>query len=106
MSNDAPVRVGAQASITSPVVLGFDHEKWRFQPTTRLTGDNAEAIQPASFSDTRTEAPEDIVGPFITGTLVTAGIAYPWGFYLFAVVAVFGFAAMAIVPKVVSAAGR
>ncbi|MGO1360700.1 MAG: MFS transporter [Brevibacterium aurantiacum] len=47
-----------------------------------------------------------IVGPFITGTLVTAGIAYPWGFYLFAVVAVFGFAAMAIVPKVVSAAGR
>ncbi|MGO2032988.1 MAG: MFS transporter, partial [Brevibacterium aurantiacum] len=28
-----------------------------------------------------------IVGPFITGTLVTAGIAYPWGFYLFAVVA-------------------
>lgn len=47
-----------------------------------------------------------IVGPFITGTLVTAGIAYPWGFYLFAVVAVFGFAAMAIVPKVVDAAGR
>ncbi|WP_210604743.1 MFS transporter [Brevibacterium oceani] len=40
-----------------------------------------------------------IVGPFITGALVTAGIAYPWGFYLFAVVAVFGFAAMAIVPK-------
>ena len=49
-----------------------------------------------------------IVGPFITGTLVTAGIAYPWGFYLFAVavVAVFGFVAMAIVPKAVNAAGR
>ncbi|MDN6528017.1 MAG: aromatic acid/H+ symport family MFS transporter [Brevibacterium sp.] len=47
-----------------------------------------------------------IVGPFITGTLVTAGIAYPWGFYLFAVVAVFGFAAMAIVPKAVDHAGR
>ncbi|MGO2576550.1 MAG: MFS transporter [Brevibacterium aurantiacum] len=47
-----------------------------------------------------------IVGPFITGTLVTAGIAYPWGFYLFAVVAVLGFAAMVIVPKAVSAAGR
>ncbi|SMX74974.1 ExeM/NucH family extracellular endonuclease [Brevibacterium antiquum] len=62
VSNDAPVRVGAQATITSPVVLGFDHQKWRFQPTTRLTGDNAEAIQPASFADTRTEAPEDIGG--------------------------------------------
>ncbi|MCF2589226.1 MFS transporter [Brevibacterium sp. UCMA 11752] len=47
-----------------------------------------------------------IVGPFITGTLVTAGIAYPWGFYLFAVVAVLGFAAMVIVPKAVDAAGR
>ncbi len=43
-----------------------------------------------------------IVGPFITGTLVAAGIAYPWGFYLFAFVAVLGFAAMAIVPKAVS----
>ena len=62
VSNDAPVRVGASATMTSPVVLGFDHEKWRFQPTTRLTGDNAEAIQPASFSDTRTEAPEDVGG--------------------------------------------
>ena len=40
-----------------------------------------------------------IVGPFITGALVTAGIAYPWGFYLFALVAVLGFAAMAIVPR-------
>ena len=40
-----------------------------------------------------------IVGPFITGALVTAGIAYPWGFYLFSAVAVLGFAAMVIVPK-------
>ncbi|WP_193071643.1 MFS transporter [Brevibacterium sp. FME37] len=47
-----------------------------------------------------------IVGPFITGTLVTAGIAYPWGFYLFAVVAVLGFVAMVIVPKAVDPAGR
>ena len=44
-----------------------------------------------------------IVGPFITGTLVAAGIAYPWGFYLFAFVAVLGFLAMAIVPAVVDA---
>lgn len=40
-----------------------------------------------------------IVGPFITGALVTAGIAYPWGFYLFSVVAVLGFASMVIVPR-------
>lgn len=47
-----------------------------------------------------------ILGPFITGTLVVAGIAYPWGFYLFAVVALLGFAAMVIVPKAVSADGK
>lgn len=41
-----------------------------------------------------------IVGPFITGGLVTFGLAYPWGFYVFAVVAVFAFAAMALVPSV------
>jgi predicted extracellular nuclease len=62
LSQDEPVRVGAQANFTSPVVLGFDHEKWRFQPTTRLTGDNAEAVQPTSFTDTRTEAPEAVGG--------------------------------------------
>ena len=28
-----------------------------------------------------------IVGPFLGGALVTAGIAYPWGFYAFAVAA-------------------
>ena len=62
LSKEDPVRVGAQASFTSPVVLGFDHEKWRFQPTTRLTGDNVEAVQPTSFTDTRTETPEAVGG--------------------------------------------
>lgn len=62
LSKEDPVRVGAQANFTSPVVLGFDHEKWRFQPTTRLTGDNAEAVQPTTFTDTRTEAPEAVGG--------------------------------------------
>ncbi|GLY69532.1 MFS transporter [Amycolatopsis taiwanensis] len=40
-----------------------------------------------------------IVGPFVTGALVTAGIAYPWGFWLFAVVAVLGLGAMLVVPR-------
>src|SRR5699024_10641834 len=40
-----------------------------------------------------------IVGPSITGALVTAGIAYAGGFYLFSAVAVLGFAAMVIVPR-------
>lgn len=43
-----------------------------------------------------------IVGPMITGALVIAGIAYPWGFYFFAIVAVLGMLAIAIVPRYVA----
>ncbi|WP_431928684.1 MFS transporter [Amycolatopsis tucumanensis] len=35
-----------------------------------------------------------ILGPFVTGALVTAGVAYPWGFYFFAVVAALGLCAI------------
>ncbi|HYP45603.1 MAG TPA: aromatic acid/H+ symport family MFS transporter [Propionibacteriaceae bacterium] len=40
-----------------------------------------------------------ITGPFLTGLLLTAGIAYPWGFYLFAVVALIGAIAVAVVNR-------
>ena len=39
-----------------------------------------------------------IVGPSLAGALVTAGIAYPWGFYVFAVAALLAVAALAVVP--------
>ena len=39
-----------------------------------------------------------IVGPFLGGALVTAGIAYPWGFYAFATAAVLAVVALATVP--------
>lgn len=39
-----------------------------------------------------------ILGPSITGALVTAGIAYPWGFYVFAIAAVIAALALTIVP--------
>jgi AAHS family benzoate transporter-like MFS transporter len=38
-----------------------------------------------------------IVGPVITGALVTAGVAFPWGFYVFAVVGVLGALAFSVV---------
>ncbi|MEU6476448.1 aromatic acid/H+ symport family MFS transporter [Streptomyces sp. NPDC047017] len=41
-----------------------------------------------------------IVGPSVAGALVTAGIGHPWGFYFFAAVAVFGFAAVLVLPRV------
>ncbi|HWM75401.1 MAG TPA: aromatic acid/H+ symport family MFS transporter [Nocardioides sp.] len=39
-----------------------------------------------------------IVGPSIGGAMVTAGIAYPWGFYAFAVAALLAVVALATVP--------
>jgi MFS transporter, AAHS family, benzoate transport protein len=39
-----------------------------------------------------------IVGPSITGALVTAGVGYPWGFYFFAIVAVLAVFAISVVP--------
>jgi len=39
-----------------------------------------------------------IVGPFLGGALVTAGIAYPWGFYAFAIAAVLAVVALSTVP--------
>jgi MFS family permease len=39
-----------------------------------------------------------ILGPTVTGTLVSAGIAYPWGFYVFAVAAALAVLALLIVP--------
>ncbi len=39
-----------------------------------------------------------IVGPFLGGALVTAGIAYPWGFYAFALAALLAVGALATVP--------
>lgn len=39
-----------------------------------------------------------IVGPFLGGALVSLGVAYPWGFYAFALAAVLAVAALATVP--------
>lgn len=39
-----------------------------------------------------------IVGPAITGTLVSAGLAYPGGFYVFAATALIAVGALAVIP--------
>lgn len=46
-----------------------------------------------------------IVGPSVTGALVTAGIGHPWGFYFFALVAVLGCAAVLTLPRATAKAG-
>jgi MFS family permease len=47
-----------------------------------------------------------ILGPAVTGALVAAGIAYPWGFYVFAAAAVLAVLALAFVPQTTAATTR
>ena len=63
-----PVRVGASVTFTGPVVLDYRYSAWSFQPQTQLTGENADAVQPATFEDTRTAAPEDVGGDLQVAT--------------------------------------
>ena len=44
-----------------------------------------------------------ILGPAVTGTLVTLGLAYPGGFYVFAATALIAVAALSIVPTRIAA---
>jgi MFS family permease len=44
-----------------------------------------------------------IMGPAVTGTLVAANIAYPWGFYVFAAAAAIAVVALVAVPKTIRA---
>lgn len=59
LSNDNPVRVGAAVDFTAPVILDYRNDAWRFQPTAPVSGSqNA----PATFENTRTEAPRPVGG--------------------------------------------
>jgi len=44
-----------------------------------------------------------IMGPAVTGTLVAANIAYPWGFYVFAAAAAIAVVALVTVPQTIRA---
>lgn len=57
-----PVTVGAAATFTKPVVLDYRNDAWKFQPTAPITGATPAADLPASFSDVRTAAPEEVGG--------------------------------------------
>ena len=62
LTPENPVRVGAAATFTTGVILDFRNSAWKFQPLTELTPANAGAVQPASFENTRTPAPESVGG--------------------------------------------
>ncbi|MCE3291751.1 MAG: 5-Nucleotidase domain protein, partial [Arthrobacter sp.] len=57
-----PVRVGSPVTFTTNVVLGYANNAWKLQPLTHLTAANADAVQPATFGATRTDAPAAVGG--------------------------------------------
>lgn len=72
------VRQGARATFTAPVVLDYRFG-WKLQPTARFTGTTG---APATFSSTRTAAPEPVGGQVKLGSFnvlnyfPTTGAAY------------------------------
>jgi 5'-nucleotidase len=63
-----PVRVGSSVTFTGPVIFDYRNDTWKLQPTSELTPANAENVQPATFSNTRTTAPEPTDGDLTIGT--------------------------------------
>ena len=57
-----PIRIGAAVDFVLPVIFDFRFDDWKFQPTTALTVDNAAEVQPATFENTRTNAPRTVGG--------------------------------------------
>lgn len=75
LSNDTnAVRVGAAVTFERPVILDFrrtvanQDSTWNFQPQTRLTGANADHVQPISWTSTRPAAPEAVGGDVTLAT--------------------------------------
>ncbi|MGO4592821.1 ExeM/NucH family extracellular endonuclease [Leifsonia sp. 2TAF2] len=62
LSLSNPVRVGEPVAFTKPVVLDYRNNTWKFQPTAELTPANAATVQPVTFTNTRTAAPENVGG--------------------------------------------
>ncbi len=57
ISNSKPVRVGATALFTKPVIVDYRNNVWKFQPIAQVTP-AAAGKYPATFADTRTTAPD------------------------------------------------
>ncbi|MDY7542445.1 ExeM/NucH family extracellular endonuclease [Cryobacterium sp. 5B3] len=62
LSTDSPVRIGAAVTFTRPVIFDFRNSTWKLQPTAELVPATAAAVQPATFANTRTDAPRAVGG--------------------------------------------
>ncbi len=61
VSLEDPVRVGAAATFTEPVVVDYRNNAWKLSPTAPVDATDPTSI-PVAFEDDRTPAPEDVGG--------------------------------------------
>jgi len=79
LSQDNPVRIGSAVTFHQPLVLEYRFGLWNLQPTSQVTDDGADV---ATFSNTRTAAPEPVGGDIRLATFnvlnyfPTTGAAY------------------------------
>lgn len=59
ITQEEPVRVGAKATLTDPVVLGYSHNAWRLQPVKPW---ESAANDGVAFENTREATPKDVGG--------------------------------------------
>ena len=68
LTGGEPLRIGAAVTFDGPVVLDFRYDAWTFQPLAELTPAVADAVQPATFENTREAQPQDVGGTLKVGT--------------------------------------
>ncbi|MDO4888758.1 MAG: ExeM/NucH family extracellular endonuclease [Actinomycetaceae bacterium] len=63
VSKESPLRVGAAATLSRPVVLDYRHQ-WNLQPVAPVTSADGgdRSAEYATFTNTRTEGPKDVGG--------------------------------------------
>ncbi|ATG50930.1 glutamate--cysteine ligase [Brachybacterium vulturis] len=59
LSTEEPVRVGAAAGFTDPVVVAYSFDQWRLNPTTPWTSADTDGVD---FEATRQDAPDAVGG--------------------------------------------
>ena len=59
LTTEEPVRVGAAATFTEPVVVAYSFDQWRLNTTTPWTSSDSDGVD---FEDTRQDAPDEVGG--------------------------------------------
>lgn len=65
LTTEEPVRVGAGATFTQPVVVAYSHDQWRLNPTSPWASHDTDGVD---FENTRQDTPNDVGGDLQVAT--------------------------------------